>query len=407
MSNKSPSNPKKPTAHSDMPLQPTLFDSARMHLSEALDLTANSLNAYGRDYDHWAIAYSGGKDSTATVAATVHLIETGRVSRPKSLTVLMSDTRMELPPLFSCAMNLLSELRHHGIETKVVQPRLDDRFFVYMLGRGVPPPSNTFRWCTLKLKIDPMLNALEDLRGKFGKKFLMLTGVRIGESAVRDQKIALACGKNNSECGQGWFQEATPHAVADTLAPLLHWRLCHVWDWLTGMHDLEPHPFSTGMVAQVYGQDENLETHARTGCVQCNLASRDLALESIVARPAWSQYRPLLELKSLYRHLKLAGNRLRKDGSEKRKDGSLVKKPCRMGPLTFAARLWALEKVKDIQVRAGVDLINAGEEARIRQLVALETWPNGWSGDEPLADTPFDNVHPDGSIQPIMRALVC
>ena len=142
---------------------------------------------------------------------------------------------------------------------------MDDRFFVYMFGRGVPPPSNTFRWCTAQLKIEPMVAALKSLRDEYGQKFLMLTGVRVGESAARDARIALSCGKNNSECGQGWFQEATPEAVADTLAPLLHWRLCHVWDWLTGMHDLAPHGFSTGLIAAVYGQDENLETHARTG----------------------------------------------------------------------------------------------------------------------------------------------
>ena len=385
--------------------QPTLFDGARMLLSEALEFTAQSLNAYGQTHSHWAIAYSGGKDSTATVTATVYLIRAGRVKAPKSLTVLMSDTRMELPPLFSCAMHLLSELRQLGIETRVVMPKMDDRFFVYMFGRGVPPPSNTFRWCTAQLKIEPMLAALETLRADYGEKFLMLTGVRIGESAARDARIALSCGKNNSECGQGWFQEATSEAIADTLAPLLHWRLCHVWDWLTGMHDLEPHGFSTSLVAQVYGQDENLETHARTGCVGCNLASWDFALDYIIHRPQWTCYQPLMELRPLYAWLKLPQNRLRKDGTETRKDGSLVSNPCRMGPLTFEARRSGLASVKDIQARACVDLINPDEEARIMQLIEAKTWPHGWNGDEPLACVPFDEVNRDGSVQPIMSAL--
>jgi len=228
--------------------------------------------------------------------------------------------------------------------------------------------------------------------------------VRIGESAVRDQKIALSCGKNNSECGQGWFQEAMPEAVADTLAPLLHWRLCHVWDWLT-IFETE-HGFATGFIAAVYGQDENLETHARTGCVGCNLASRDMALETIIVRPQWQQYQPLMELRPLYAALKLPKNRLRKDGTETRKDGSLVSNPCRMGPLTFEARRWGLERVKDIQSRAGVDLINADEEKRILELIEAQTWPRGWDGDEPLASVPFDNVNLDGTVQPVMRELV-
>jgi DNA sulfur modification protein DndC len=198
-------------------LQPTLFDSARMLLVDAIDQTAVSLNLYGALYDHWAIAFSGGKDSSAVVTVVVWLILTGRVKAPKSLTVIMSDTRMELPPLFTTAMLILSELRARGIKTIVVMPEMEDRFFVYMFGRGVPPPSNTFRWCTPQLKIEPMVAALKALRDEYGKKFLMLTGVRLGESAARDGRIALSCGRNNSECGQGWFQEATPEAVADTL----------------------------------------------------------------------------------------------------------------------------------------------------------------------------------------------
>lgn len=378
-----------------------------MLLPDALELTAQSLNAYGAAYDHWAVAFSGGKDSSATVTAVVHLIETGRVRPPKSLTVLYADTRMELPPLHATAMTVLSELRGRGMKTQIVLPVMDDRFFVYMLGRGVPPPSNTFRWCTAQLKIEPMVAALKSLRDTYGQKFLMLTGVRIGESAARDARIAVSCGKNNSECGQGWFQEATPQAVADTLAPLLHWRLCHVWDWLTGMVPEEmEHGFSTKLIAAVYGQDENLETHARTGCVGCNLASQDFALMEVIRRAQWAGFSPLLELRPLYAELKKAGRRLRKDGTESRKDGSLVSNPCRMGPLTFEARLWALEVVKDIQSRAGVDLINAEEEARIRELIAAQTWPRGWDGSEPLASAPFANVNPDGSVQPIMEALL-
>lgn len=384
--------------------QPTLWESERITLEDSLELTAQSLNAYALRYDHWAIAFSGGKDSSATVAAVIYLIRQGRVKSPKSLTVLRSDTRMELPPLDLTARKIMLEVEACGFMAITVLPKLDDRFFVYMFGRGVPPPSNTFRWCTGQLKIEPMEAALKSLRDAYGKKFLMLTGVRIGESAARDARISVSCGKNNSECGQGWFQEATPDDVADTLAPLLHWRLCHVWDWLT-IYQSE-HGFSTSFIAAVYGQDENLETHARTGCVGCNLASRDLALEEIIRRPQWSNYSPLMELRPLYAELKQQHMRLRKDGTETRKDGSLVTNPCRMGPLTFKARLWGLERVKDIQVRAGVDLINLEEETRIRELVLAQAWPRGWDGTEPLASDIFDNVNPDGSIQPVMRELL-
>jgi DNA sulfur modification protein DndC len=382
-------------------LQPTLFEESRISLPASLELTAQSLNAYGAAYDHWAVAFSGGKDSSATVTAVFHLIETGRVKAPKSLTVLYADTRMELPPLHATAMTILDELKARGANVEIVVPPIDRRYFVYMFGRGVPPPGSNFRWCTGMLKITPMIEALRKLRDQQGQKFLTMTGVRTGESAARDARIVLSCGKNNSECGQGWFQESTPESVSDTLAPIVHWRLCHVWDWLTGLvPDALDHGFSTKLIAAIYGQDEDLETHARTGCVGCPVASRDYALEQIVKRPGWTRFAPLLELRALYADLKEPENRVRKDGTERKADGSLVHNPCRMGPLTMEARRYGLAMVKDIQSRAGVDLINSEEEQRIMELIAANTWPDKWNGDEPRAHLPYEKVNPDGSVQP-------
>ncbi len=210
----------------------SLWESDRMTLPDSLSLTAASLAAYGERYRHWAMAFSGGKDSSAMVTIVSHLIAAGDVPAPESLTVLYADTRMELPPLQASAMGMLAELEKRGIRTRVVLPELDDRFFVYMFGRGVPPPKNRFRWCTAQIKIEPMMRALQQVRDDAGEKLLMLTGVRLGESAARDQRIALSCGRDGAECGQGWFQEATPEAIADTLAPIIHWRVCLVWNWL-------------------------------------------------------------------------------------------------------------------------------------------------------------------------------
>ncbi len=182
--------------------QPSFFDDQRMTFQEALDLTAQTLNAYAVKYRHWAIAYSGGKDSSALVTAVIHLIEIGAVQRPDSLTVLYSDTRQEIPPLHIGALETLKFIRTRGYAARVVLPKLDDRYFVYMLGRGVPPPNNnTLRWCTAQLKIEPMQAALKELRDQAGQKFLMLTGIRIGESAVRDARIALSCGRSRSFSG--------------------------------------------------------------------------------------------------------------------------------------------------------------------------------------------------------------
>lgn len=130
----------------------TLFDADRLTLDDAIQLTIGAMQEHASQ-EHWSIAFSGGKDSTALVTCLVHLIDAGLVKRPRSLIVQYADTRMELPPLQICAMAILDSLRKRGIETRVVLPPLDERFFVYMLGRGVPPPKNRFRWCTPMLKV--------------------------------------------------------------------------------------------------------------------------------------------------------------------------------------------------------------------------------------------------------------
>jgi DNA sulfur modification protein DndC len=381
-----------------MQRQTSLFESQRSTLNDAMSTAIDSIRAYGERYQHWAIAYSGGKDSTALATLVPWAIRTGRLAPPESLTILYADTRMELPPLRAGAMRLMEALRNDGFNAQVVLPEMQDRFFVYVLGLGVPPPSNTFRWCTPKIKIEPMQAALADLRDQTGEKLLMLTGVRMGESEARDARIAVSCSKDSGECGQGWMQVSTPEALADTLAPLLNWRLCHVYDWL--YFDTYGHGYGVDGIADVYGEDD-----VRTGCVGCNLASKDTALIRLLRNPAWSHLQPLMELKPLYAKLKMAKWRKRKVEAEQRKDGTWNKNVQRMGPLTMAGRKYGLERILDIQQRAGVDLINAEEEARIREMWRLDMWPQKWSAADANADVMIDalmNVGGDIVSQPLL-----
>lgn len=363
--------------------QLSLWENERMGMGQAIELSLASLNAYASKYEHWSIAYSGGKDSSATVSFIHWAIKTNRVSTPKTLTVLYADTRQELPILNQTALRLLADLRGEGVNAQVVMPKLDDRFYVYMLGRGVPPPSNHFRWCTSQLKIEPMVAMLEAMHQEHGQRFIQITGVRLGESAQRDQRIAISCTSDKGECGQGWFQQMSSEAISDTLAPLLHWRVCFIWDWLYFWHGDTwakacGYPQGHGFpylqeIAAAYGDDD-----ARTGCIGCALASRDTALEnSAKDNPT---LRSLLEIKPLLRELKKPQYRLRKLSPERKKSGEFGKNGQRMGPLTMEGRQYGLERMLDIQNRAGVDLINAEEEARIRELWAMGVYPDGWEG---------------------------
>lgn len=400
--------------------QPTLFSGdKRLAYDDAIELTLQSLQAYGPQHDHWAIAWSGGKDSTALLTLIVHLIEVGRIAAPKTLTIFYADTRQELLPLAISARQIMDQLAARDIAVEIVMAPIDKRFLVYILGRGVPPPNNnTLRWCTRQIKIDPMADALEARLSNLDGNVLMLTGVRQGESAIRDQRIVMSCGKDGAECGQGWYQQVLPNAKGirgrlATLAPLLHWRVCNIWDWLRIYAPLHEYGgWATALLADVYGGDEAEERNARTGCTGCPLTEKDLALDNLIAMPDWSYLAPLKGLKPLYRELRLPRNRIRKTGREFRKDGTPAANPQRMGPLTFEARLMGLDRVLAIQAevnkiaqasgRPELDLLNVEEEARIRELIAARTWPDGWAGDEPRADTPMDSVFRDGSIQPLL-----
>ncbi|MBN2446593.1 MAG: phosphoadenosine phosphosulfate reductase, partial [Phycisphaerae bacterium] len=66
-------------------------------MEDSIDITVASLRAYGGEYDHWAVAFSGGKDSTTAATVTAWAIAEGLVPAPKTLLILMSNTRMELP----------------------------------------------------------------------------------------------------------------------------------------------------------------------------------------------------------------------------------------------------------------------------------------------------------------------
>jgi DNA sulfur modification protein DndC len=194
--------------------------------------------------------------------------------------------------------------------------------------------------------------------------------------------------------------------VADTLAPLLHWRVCHVWDWL--MFEVPSFAPPVSLVAQVYGGEEAEEMNARTGCIGCPLATKDAALNHVLSMPEWSYLKPLKQLRPLYVELRSFRHRKQKDG-ERNSDGNLSRNPNRRGPLTLSAREWALSEILTVQNEINVeatqtdkpviDLINAEEEARIRELITLRTYPQRWSDNDPDAAALIPQTYRNGDVQ--------
>ena len=65
-----------------MKKQLNFFESQRTSFNEQIELTIQSLNAYGEMYDHWVFAWSGGKDSTTLVTLIIYLIESNQIKAP-------------------------------------------------------------------------------------------------------------------------------------------------------------------------------------------------------------------------------------------------------------------------------------------------------------------------------------
>src|SRR6266508_3667917 len=126
---------------------------------------------YHRSSEPWVLGYSGGKDSSALLKL-VFLALLGLRKCPKPVTIVYCDTGVEIPVvrnLVSATLgNLVTEAQEARlpIVTEIASPELTDRYFVKVIGRGYPPPSNKFRWCTDRLRINPVNKVLRRVSGK-------------------------------------------------------------------------------------------------------------------------------------------------------------------------------------------------------------------------------------------------
>jgi DNA sulfur modification protein DndC len=391
----------------------TGFTDPLLTLPQSINLTIKSIVAHAHRYPVWLLMYSMGKDSSTlvTLLAWLKSVADGyemkpewlegveRIVWPERIIAVNCDTKMENPALLDCARAIISELGEVGIETIIVQPKLEHRFFVYMLGRGIPPPHNRFRWCTDKLKVEPPKRIIEQLYEQCQQKLLVMTGVRVGESAARDERIIVSCSRDGGECGQGRFQESFDAGKVDALDPLLHWRPCNIWAWLGAQ--TATHGFSTRLIGEAYGGEDAESINTRTGCLRCRLVTEDRSLETVLKIPRWSYLAPIRRLTHVYDRLALPSSRLRHTGYTVK--GNYDKRRAnQLGPLTMEARRYGLETVLAIQSEVNasgpaISLIDNEEREHIEFLIENDTWPDGWTGREPRGDEPYEKIYEKGA----------
>ena len=148
----------------------------------------------------WIIGFSGGKDSTVLLTLVWKALEKIKNEFPypfqlkRKVYVVCNDTMVENPIISSYVDDVLAKIELAArsqdlpIFVKKTIPKIEETFWVNVLGKGYPVPNNSFRWCTDKLKIRPTSSFLLEQIDEKGEAIILI-GARSSESATRAKSI--------------------------------------------------------------------------------------------------------------------------------------------------------------------------------------------------------------------------
>ena len=148
-------------------------------------------NLYLSDDIPWVIGYSGGKDSTATlqlVWLSLEKLDCNQLHKP--VHIINTDTLVENPAIATWVqksfriMDTTAKEKGLPFITHRLTPPADNTFWTNFLGKGYPFPRKKFRWCTDRLKIQPVNNFIKSKIAEHGEIILVL-GTRKAESTNR------------------------------------------------------------------------------------------------------------------------------------------------------------------------------------------------------------------------------
>lgn len=274
-------------------------------------------NLYLSDEIPWVIGYSGGKDSTATLQLVWLAIEQlPEEQRKKKIHIINTDTLVESPVVERWVtnsfekMNYLCEEKHLPFVTHRLTPAVDNTFWVNLLGRGYPFPRLKYRWCTDRLKIQPVNSFIKEKIAEHGEIILVL-GTRKAESSRRARTMAYYEKKRVREL-------LSPNeSLANELvfSPLESWTDDDVWLFL--MQYKNPWGYSNMDLLTMYRgatadnecplmTEKNLPScgKSRFGCWVCTMVEKDKSMEAMIANDSEKEWMtPLLEFRNEFGNL--------------------------------------------------------------------------------------------------------
>lgn len=276
------------------------------------ELKTEIQDLYMSDNVPWIVGYSGGKDSTATLQLVwLALQDLPESKRTKTVHVISTDTLVENPVVAAWVENSLNTMQSNAQNQKLaiqphrLTPRLNDSFWVNLIGKGYPAPRHKFRWCTARLKINPSNSFITEIIKKTGHALLLL-GTRKAESAAR------AATMTRHEKGR-WRERVSPNASLPgslVYTPIENWSNDDVWYFL--MQIKNPWGFDNKELLSMYaGATEGGECplvidtstpscgDSRFGCWVCTLVEEDKSMTAMVQNDQEKEWmRPLLDLRN-------------------------------------------------------------------------------------------------------------
>ena len=290
----------KPTLKSQ---QESIFD-----VRSLADIYDEIRQVYLSDKRPWVVGYSGGKDSTCALQLVWSALE-GLESeqRTKPVYVITADTLVETPVIVNYIDTTLERInkaaRTSGMpfQAQKVQPTVNDSFWVNMLGRGYPAPSNKFRWCTERLKIKPANRFIMDQVAQYGEVVLVL-GVRTSESNTRAQIMSLHRIRGSRLSRHSDLLNAFVYPVIEafSLDDVWTYLLQNESPWGSDNRDLVAmyRNANAGECPLVVDKTTPSCGNSRFGCWTCTVVTTDRTMEGLIdSGEEWLE--PLLNFRDL------------------------------------------------------------------------------------------------------------
>ena len=281
--------------------------SASLERSRLEERYSEIRQVYLSDTRPWVIGYSGGKDSTTALQLIWYaLAQLPNDQRTKPVYVISSDTLVETPMMVRYIDESLNRINESALTLKLpfsahkVSPAIEHSFWVNLIGRGYPAPSNKFRWCTERLKIDPANKFILDKVATHGEVIVVL-GVRRSESATRAQVMSLHKIANSA------LSRHTTLPNAYVYTPIEDFTVNEVWTYLLQVKS--PWGNNNRDLVTLYRNAQAGECplvvdkttpscgNSRFGCWVCTVVNRDSSMEALIENGEnWME--PLLEFRN-------------------------------------------------------------------------------------------------------------